>query len=136
MPKRWDVIVVGGGHNSLVAAAYLAKGYSGGSVHNAFTPLKAILRRARRAGLIAVNPSADLPLPTSRARDRAASVREAVELLAPLPGPVVQGIYATAFFALEEPSSSSAAMRPGAPMMPPPGCVADPHIHRSLIGVR
>ena len=25
MPKRWDVIVVGGGHNSLVAAAYLAK---------------------------------------------------------------------------------------------------------------
>jgi phytoene dehydrogenase-like protein len=25
MPKRWDVIVVGGGHNSLVTAAYLAK---------------------------------------------------------------------------------------------------------------
>src|SRR5208337_5532420 len=30
---------------------------------------------------------------------------------------------------------SSAARRPGAPMMPPPGCVADPHIHRFLIGV-
>ncbi|MFL5735896.1 MAG: phytoene desaturase family protein [Actinomycetota bacterium] len=25
MPKRWDAILVGGGHNSLVAAAYLAK---------------------------------------------------------------------------------------------------------------
>ncbi len=31
---------------------------------------------------------------------------------------------------------SSAAMRPGAPMMPPPGCVAEPHIHRSWTGVR
>src|SRR3974390_2151563 len=30
---------------------------------------------------------------------------------------------------------SSAASRPGAPMMPPPGCVADPHIQRFLIGV-
>jgi hypothetical protein len=28
------------------------------------------------------------------------------------------------------PSILSAALRPGAPMMPPPGCVADPHIHR------
>ena len=34
------------------------------------------------------------------------------------------------------PRSSSAAIRPGAPMIPPPGCVAEPHIHRSLIGVR
>ena len=25
---------------------------------------------------------------------------------------------------------SSAALRPGAPMMPPPGCVADPHMYR------
>ena len=31
---------------------------------------------------------------------------------------------------------SSAAMRPGAPMMPPPGCVAEPHIQRSWTGVR
>src|ERR1035437_7168215 len=30
---------------------------------------------------------------------------------------------------------SSAARRPGAPMMPPPGCVAEPHIHRFLMGV-
>src|SRR5271165_6631523 len=30
---------------------------------------------------------------------------------------------------------SSAANRPGAPMMPPPGCVAEPHIHRFLIGL-
>ena len=28
-----------------------------------------------------------------------------------------------------------AQFRPGAPMMPPPGCVADPHIHRFRIGV-
>src|SRR5580700_8095139 len=28
------------------------------------------------------------------------------------------------------------AMRPGAPMMPPPGCVADPHMYRLSIGVR
>ena len=31
---------------------------------------------------------------------------------------------------------SSAAIRPGAPMMPPPGCVADPHIQRFATGVR
>src|ERR1700730_13884812 len=28
------------------------------------------------------------------------------------------------------------AMRPLAPMMPPPGCVAEPHIQRLWIGVR
>ena len=28
------------------------------------------------------------------------------------------------------------AMRPGAPMMPPPGCVAEPHIYRLSMGVR
>src|SRR3984957_14575921 len=31
---------------------------------------------------------------------------------------------------------SSAARRPGAPIMPPPGCVADPHMYRFLIGER
>ena len=31
---------------------------------------------------------------------------------------------------------SSAAIRPGAPMMPPPGCVAEPHIHSLSTGVR
>src|ERR1051326_1683030 len=29
-----------------------------------------------------------------------------------------------------------AALSPGAPMMPPPGCVADPHMYRFRIGVR
>ena len=33
-------------------------------------------------------------------------------------------------------STASAAFRPGAPMMPPPGCVADPHIQDRRIGVR
>ena len=32
--------------------------------------------------------------------------------------------------------TSSAAIRPLAPMIPPPGCVADPHSHRSRTGVR
>src|ERR1700735_915437 len=31
---------------------------------------------------------------------------------------------------------SNAASRPGAPMIPPPGCVADPHMYNFLIGVR
>jgi hypothetical protein len=31
---------------------------------------------------------------------------------------------------------SSAARRPGAPMMPPPGCVAEPHMYNFLMGVR
>src|SRR5579862_9105548 len=31
---------------------------------------------------------------------------------------------------------SSAASRPFAPMIPPPGCVAEPHMYRFLIGVR
>src|ERR1700690_2762564 len=31
---------------------------------------------------------------------------------------------------------SSAANRPFAPMMPPPGCVAEPHIYKFLMGVR
>src|SRR5271156_367096 len=31
---------------------------------------------------------------------------------------------------------SRAASRPGAPMMPPPGCVAEPHMYNFLIGVR
>src|SRR5262245_38634889 len=30
----------------------------------------------------------------------------------------------------------NAAFLPDAPMIPPPGCVADPHIHRFRIGVR
>src|SRR5207248_6636098 len=29
-----------------------------------------------------------------------------------------------------------AASRPGAPMMPPPGCVAEPHIYRFFMGLR
>src|SRR5438552_2619997 len=34
------------------------------------------------------------------------------------------------------PRMAFAAFNPGAPMMPPPGCVADPHIKRLRIGVR
>ena len=33
-------------------------------------------------------------------------------------------------------STRSAALRPGAPMMPPPGCVADPHMYSRRTGVR
>jgi hypothetical protein len=49
---------------------------------------------------------------------------------------VVSRRHATLPFPERAPRSSSAAIRPGAPMIPPPGWVAEPHIHRSLIGVR
>ena len=37
---------------------------------------------------------------------------------------------------LESLSIFLAALSPGAPMMPPPGCTAEPHMYRPRIGVR
>src|SRR5437762_10508884 len=52
----------------------------------------------------------------------------------------VGGVRAHATFAfrpfLIERNTSSAAILPGAPMMPPPGCVAEPHSHRPSMGAR
>ena len=84
--------------------------------------------------------------PTRSRRSRTSTLRPAFARYAavtrPLwPAPTIDGVVARrhATLPFPEPScrrSSSAAIRPGAPMIPPPGCVAEPHIHRSLIGVR
>src|SRR5579862_5869513 len=53
--------------------------------------------------------------------------------VAPLGAFLFRHVYAAPLMSLR---ISSAANRPFAPMMPPPGCVADPHIYKFLIGVR
>jgi integrase len=73
-------------------------GVSDSTIRNTFVPLQAIYRRARRTGLIATNPTTDLGLPTAGRRERAATVRQAAELLEPL-GDLERAIWATAFFA-------------------------------------
>jgi integrase len=60
--------------------------------------LQAIYRRARRNGVVAVNPTLDLGLPTAGTRDRAATPQQAGELLQPL-DEREQGMWATAFYA-------------------------------------
>jgi integrase len=74
------------------------RGCGASTVRNAFTPLQSIYRRARQLGTVPVDPTSDLDLPTPGARDRAASVAEALALLQPLQ-PVEVAVYATAFFA-------------------------------------
>jgi integrase len=74
------------------------EGHSGSTIRNTFVPLQAIYRRARRSGLVAVNPALDLELPTSGTRDRAATPAEAVELLGVLPM-FERRIWACAFYA-------------------------------------
>jgi integrase len=73
-------------------------GHSPSTIRNSFVPLQAIFRRARRHGLIPVNPTADLQLPTAASRDRAATPRQASELLGPLSGRE-GALFATAFYA-------------------------------------
>jgi integrase len=73
-------------------------GRSGSTIRNTFVPLQAIYRRARRNGIVAVNPALDLELPSSGTRDRAATPHEATELLAVLPE-FERTIWATAFYA-------------------------------------
>jgi integrase len=72
-------------------------GCAGGTVRNSFTPLCAIYRRARQLGHVAVDPTTDLPLPSSGRRDRAATPEAAMELLEVLPAQA-KPIYAAAFF--------------------------------------
>jgi integrase len=73
-------------------------GVSDSTIRNTFVPLQAIFRRARRTGLVATNPTADLGLPTAGRRERAATVPHAIELLEPL-GELERAVWATAFFA-------------------------------------
>jgi integrase len=74
------------------------EGVTGGTLRNSFVPLQAIYRRARMRGLVAIDPTIDLPLPTSNVRDRAATPEEADELLVALPE-LAQPLWATAFYA-------------------------------------
>jgi integrase len=76
----------------------LGEGHSGSTIRNSFVPLQAIYRRARRNGLVAVNPAVDLDLPTAGRRDRAATPAQASELLAILPK-TVRPLWAMAFYA-------------------------------------
>jgi integrase len=76
----------------------LGEGHSGSTIRNSFVPLQAIYRRARRNGLVAVNPAVDLDLPTAGRRDRAATPSQADELLAVLPDSV-RPLWAVAFYA-------------------------------------
>jgi integrase len=71
---------------------------SGSTIRNTFVPLQAIYRRARRAGVVATNPTLDLGLPTAASRDRAATPRQAIELLEALPDSE-RALWATAFYA-------------------------------------
>lgn len=73
-------------------------GCSGSTIRNAFVPLQAIYRRARRNGVVAVNPTVDLGLPTAGKRDRAAAPEQAADLLDALPV-LERAIHATAFYA-------------------------------------
>lgn len=56
-------------------------GCSASVIRNTFVPVQAIFRRAWRRGLVPVNPSLDLELPTAGARERASTAAQAVELL-------------------------------------------------------
>jgi integrase len=76
----------------------LGEGCSASTIRNSFVPLQAIYRRARRAGLVATNPTTDLGLPTAGRRDRAATPAQAAELLHTLEVGEA-AIWATAFYA-------------------------------------
>ncbi|HEU5477227.1 MAG TPA: tyrosine-type recombinase/integrase [Gaiellaceae bacterium] len=73
------------------------QGVSGSTIRNSFVPLAAIYRRARIQGRVMVDPTTDLPLPTSGRRDRAATPTEAEELLTMLPESV-EALWAGAFY--------------------------------------
>jgi integrase len=76
----------------------LGAGHSGSTIRNSFVPLQAIYRRARRNGLVPVNPTTDLDLPTAGRRDRAATPAQAAELLSALPE-FERALWGTAFYA-------------------------------------
>jgi integrase len=72
-------------------------GCSDSTVRNTFVPLQAIYRRARRLGVVQMNPTAALELPTAGVRERAATPEQAAELIAALDG-LEQALYASAFY--------------------------------------
>jgi integrase len=76
----------------------LGEGHSGSTIRNSFVPLQALYRRARRNGVVSVNPTADLDLPVAGRRDRAATPTQAAELLSVLLE-FERALWATAFYA-------------------------------------
>jgi site-specific recombinase XerC len=76
----------------------LGSGANAGTVRNSLMPLRAICRRAKSRGDVAVNPTRGVELPAVRgSRDRIASAQEAAELLAALTRD--QALWATAVYA-------------------------------------
>lgn len=74
-------------------------GFAAGTTRNTLNPLQAIYRHAVRRDLVAVNPTHDLELPSSRGRrERIASAAEATALLGALPAGE-RALWATAFYA-------------------------------------
>jgi integrase len=73
-------------------------GISDSTLRNCFVPLQALFRRAKLRQVIAVNPAADLELPTGdNGRERAVTPKDAVALLKALPKED-QALWATAFY--------------------------------------
>jgi integrase len=77
----------------------LGAGISDSTVRNCFVPLQAIFRRAKKRGLIALNPTEDLELPAGdNGRERAATPAHAFALIDALPEDD-RALWATAFLA-------------------------------------
>lgn len=82
-----------------LADELLAEGLSPSSVRNTIDPLRAIYRRAIQREQVAVNPTSNLDLPSSRRKPvRIATPAEARSLIDALPSDQ-QAIWATAFYA-------------------------------------
>jgi integrase len=76
-----------------------ATGLDASTIRNAVAPLRVIFRRAVARGVVAVNPTSGLELPTPEGkRDRIADPGEATRLLAVLPEPD-RPVWATALYA-------------------------------------
>jgi integrase len=78
---------------------WLSAGASPSTVRNALMPLRVVYRRARRDGIVAVSPVADIDLPADHGkRDRIATPDEAERLLAVL-APRDRALWACALYA-------------------------------------
>ncbi|MGI9021538.1 MAG: tyrosine-type recombinase/integrase [Solirubrobacterales bacterium] len=81
-----------------LADAMLAAGLEPSTVRNAIDPLRSIYRRAMQRDQVAINPTANLALPSSRkARVQIATLAEARALLGTLPA-TERATWATAFY--------------------------------------
>jgi hypothetical protein len=88
-------------------------------------------KEAARTGAALEDEGLQPRLPEVRGRDQAVVAGPDDDRVVSLPGQVQ-----AAFLERSERSTCNAARRPEAPMIPPPGCVAEPHIQRFSSGVR